>query len=178
MEFYPFQPHCITDPYGIAELTIEPKRFHEMPWHGKIYGLRFDPVWKEGDFELVDIEIHAAGPVRTLYLDNCIIDTAHDCYVEDGILYFPFDTKSRIKHIANMYYEWDSTCKMLTIFSEKTAVFVKDCDVVQIDGVDVKMAKPLTFIDGIPHIPADIFCEITGMEYEIGESDVKFNHKK
>ena len=77
-----------------------------------------------------------------------------------------------------MYYEWDKTCEMLTIFSEKTAVFVKDCDVVNIDGVDVKMAKPLTFIDGIPHIPADIFCEITNMEYELDENEVRFNHKK
>ncbi|MBO4950583.1 MAG: glycoside hydrolase family 99-like domain-containing protein [Clostridia bacterium] len=178
MNYYPFQPHCITDPYGVAELTIEPKRFPEMDWHGIIHGLRFDPVWKQGDFELLDIEIHAAGPVMNLKVNGEIVDTAHDCYVEDGMLYIPFDTKSKLKRLPNMYYEWDSTCEMLTVFSEKTAVFMKDCDVVSIDGVDVKMKKPLTFIDGIPHIQADIFCDITGMEYELGESEVRLNNKK
>ena len=113
-----------------------------------------------------------------LKVNGEIVDTAHDCYVEDGMLYIPFDTKSKLKRLPNMYYEWDSTCEMLTVFSEKTAVFVKDCDVVSIDGVDVKMKKPLTFIDGIPHIQADIFCDITGMEYELGESEVRLNNKK
>ena len=29
-----------------------------------------------------------------LMVNGDIVDTAHDCYVEDGLLYIPFDTKS------------------------------------------------------------------------------------
>ena len=83
-----------------------------------------------------------------------------------------------LKKLANKYYEWDKTSEMLTVFSEKTAVFVKDCDVVNIDGVDIKMERALTFIDGIPHIPADIFCEITNMTLEYGEYEVRLDSKK
>ena len=32
--------------------------------------------------------------------------------------------------------------------------------------------------DGIPHIQADIFCDITGMEVEYGEFEVKLGYKK
>ena len=98
-------------------------------------------------------------------------------YEEDGIAYIPFDTKSKLKHIPNMYYEWNKNTCSLKIYGNKTAVFVKDTDHVTIDGAEVKLAKPLRFVDGIPHIEADILCDILGMTLEFGEMFVLFESK-
>ncbi len=169
--------HCNSVPDRVAPLAVEPAKRAGYPWHETIYALRFDPVWKQGDFELESLEIYAAPPHKVFYLNGVITDLAQMPCEVDGVLYIPFDTKSPLKKLNNMYYEWDNTTEMLTIFSEKTAVFVKDCDVVNIDGVDVKMARPLTFVDGIPHIQADIFCDITNMTLEFGEYEVKLSSK-
>lgn len=176
-KWYPTQTYCLTEPERVAPLTIDPANFKGITWHGDLYGFRFDPIWGEGDFELESIEFHAAPPHKILTVNGKIVDMAHDVYEEDGKIYIPFDTKSALKHIPNMYYEWDKLSESLTIFGNKTAVFVRDTDLVAIDGVDVKLAKPLTFIDGIPHIEADIFCDILGMDIDFGETVVALNTK-
>ena len=174
----PTQTYCLTEPERVAPLTIDPAKAKGITWHGDLYGFRFDPIWGEGDFELESIEFHAAPPHKVLKVNDEIIDMAHMPYKEDGIVYIPFDTKSELKHIPNMYYEWDKTTESLTIFGNKTAVFVKDTDLVAIEGVDFKMAKPLTFIDGIPHIEANILCDILGMTIDFGEVVVELKSVK
>ena len=47
-----------------------------------------------------------------------------------------------------------------------------------IDGVEVKMAKPLDYYDGVPNIQADILCDVLGMEIEVGDVFIKLSHKK
>ena len=135
-------------------------------------------MWGVGDFELESIEFHEAPPHKVLKVNGEIIDMAYMPYEEEGIAYIPFDTKSKLKHIPNMYYEWNKTAKTFTVFGNKTAVFVKDSDVVSVDGIDVKMAKPLRFIDGIPHIEGDILCDILGMTLKFGEVYVEFESIK
>ena len=171
------QVFCTDDP-NLAPLEIDPAKTNNLVWHGDVYGFRFDPVWGVGDFELESIEFHAAPPHKVLTVNGEIVDMAHDVYEEDGKIYIPFDTKSKLKHIPNMYYEWDKNSESLTIFGNKTAVFVRDTDLVAIDGNDIKLAKPLTFIDGIPHIEANILCDILDMEIKFGEVEVELNSKK
>ena len=168
----------ITDPNGVVALTLDPKAEHKFPWHQTITGFIFDPVWKQGDFELESIEFYAAPPHKVFYIDGKIVDMAQDPNEVDGVIYIPFDTKSDLKKLPNMYYEWNHNLETLTIYSEKAAVFTKDSDIVTIDGKDIKLSKPLYFVDGIPHIQADIFCDITGMEMSFGEYEVKLNRKK
>ena len=177
-EWDPATTYCLTVPERVAPLEIDPAKTNNLVWHGDVYGFRFDPVWGAGDFELESIEFHAAPPHKVLTVNGEIVDMAHDVYEEDGKIYIPFDTKSKLKHIPNMYYEWDKNSESLTIFGNKTAVFVRDTDLVAIDGVDVKLAKPLTFIDGIPHIEANILCDILDMEIKFGEVEVELNSKK
>ena len=176
-DWYHWPISRISDPNGVVPLTLDPKNEHKFPWHETIHGFRFDPVWKEGDFELESIEFYAAPPHKVFYVNDKIIDMAQDPNENDGIFYIPFDTKSELKKLGNMYYEWDYTSETLTIYSEKVAIFTKDSDIVTIDGVDVKLAKPLYFVDGIPHIQADIFCDITGMEMSFSEYEVRINKK-
>ena len=76
-----------------------------------------------------------------------------------------------------MYYEWDKLTETLTVFGKKTAVFEKDCDIVVIDGENIKMARPLTFVDGIPHVQADILCDVLGMTIDFGELFVTLTSK-
>ena len=171
----PGQPACLSIPDRVAPLTIDPVKSQSITWHGDLYGFRFDPVWGVGDFELESIEFHEAPPHKVLKINGEIVDMAYMPYEEDGIAYIPFDTKSRLKHIPNMYYEWDKTAGSLTIFGNKTAVLVKDNDMAVIDGSRVKMAKPLRFIDGIPHIEADILCDILGMKLQFGETVVELD---
>lgn len=177
-EWYYDQPASLSVPDRVAPLTVDPASIAGYPWHETIYGLRFDPVWANGDFELESIEVHAAPAHKVFYVNGNIIDMAQLPYEENGVAYIPFDTKSLLKRLPNMYYEWDKTTEMFTIFSEKTASFVKDCDVVNIDGEDRTLVKPLTFVDGIPHIQADIFCEITGMNISVSEYEVRLDYKK
>ena len=175
--WYPAQPACLSVPDRVAPLTIDPAKSQSVPWHGDLYGFRFDPVWGVGDFELESIEFHEAPPHRVLKVNGEIVDMAYMPYEEDGIAYIPFDTKSKLKHIPNMYYEWNKNAGSLTIYGNKTAVFVKDTDHVTIDGAEVKLAKPLRFVDGIPHIEANILCDILGMTLEFGEMFVLFESK-
>ena len=177
-DWNPAMTYCLTVPEKVSPLEIDPAKTNNLVWHGDVYGFRFDPVWGAGDFELESIEFHAAPPHKVLTVNGKIVDMAHDVYEEDGKIYIPFDTKSALKHIPNMYYEWDKLSESLTIFGNKTAVFVRDTDLVAIDGNDVKLAKPLTFIDGIPHIEADILCYILDMEIKFGEIEVELNSKK
>jgi len=176
--WYPAQPACLSVPDRVAPLVIDPAKSPSVPWHGELYGFRFDPVWGVGDFELESIEFHEAPPHTVLRVNGEIIDMAYMPYEEDGTAYIPFDTKSKLKHIPNMYYEWNKTAGSLTVFGNKTAVFVRDSDVAAVDGREVKMAKPLRFIDGIPHLPGDILCDILGMTLTFGEVYVDFESKK
>ncbi len=167
----------ISDPNGVVPLTLDPKAEHKYPWHQTITGFRFDPVWMQGDFELESIEFYAAPPHKIFKVNGHIVDMAQDPQEIDGVLYIPFDTKSNLKKLPNMYYEWDYTSETLTIYGEKTAVFTKDSDIVTVDGVDITLAKPLFFVDGIPHIQADILCDILGMEITADEFFVCIDKK-
>ena len=167
----PAQSACLSVPDRVAPLVVDPRKVRNLFWHGTLFGFRFDPVWREGDFELESIEFYAAPPHKVMELNGEITDMAFLPYEENGVYYIPFDTKSKLKRLANMYYEWDKTTEMLTIYGEKTAVFIKDCDIVRIDGMDVKLKKPLTFVDGLPHIEALILADILGMTFEV-EGDV------
>ena len=167
----PAQSACLSVPDKVAPLPVDPRKVRNLFWHGTLFGFRFDPVWGEGDFELESIEFYAAPPHKVMELNGEITDMAFLPYEENGVYYIPFDTKSKLKRLANMYYEWDKSTEMLTIYGEKTAVFIKDCDIVRIDGKDVKLKKPLTFVDGLPHIEALILADILGMTFEV-EGDV------
>ena len=172
------QTGCVSNPECVAPLSIDPSKTNDISWHGNLYGFRFDPVWGIGDFELESIEFHEAPPFKTLKINGEIVDISFRPYEEDGTVYIPFDTKSKLKRLPNMYYEWNEISESLTVFGNKTAVFVKDSDIVTIDGVDVKMVKVFNFIDGIPHIQADILCDILGMTLKSGEWFVEIDSKK
>jgi len=167
----------ISDPNGVVALTLDPKAEHKFPWHQTITGFRFDPVWKQGDFELEKIEFYAAPAHKVFRIDGKIVDMAQDPCEVDGVVYIPFDTKSDLKKLPNMYYEWNYTSETLTIYSKKTAIFTKDSDIAVVDGKEVKLKKPLHFVDGIPHLQADIFCDVIDMTLDFGEIDVSLNHK-
>ena len=173
----PAQSACLSVPDRVAPLEVNPRKVRNLVWHGTLFGFRFDPVWGEGDFELESIEFYAAAPHKVLTVNGEIVDIAQMPYEEDGTLYIPFDTKSKLKRIPNMYYEWDKTTEMLTIYGDKTAVFIKDCDVVRIDGKDIKLKKPLTFVDGLPHIDANILCDILNMTLEEKDDFLIFNNQ-
>ena len=111
------------------------------------------------------------------YINDRIVDMALAPCEEDGTVYIPFDTKSDLKKLANMYYEWNYTSETLTIYGEKTAVFTKDSDIVIIDGQEMSLKKPLSFLDGIPLVQADILCDILGMEIRFGKFEVRLNSK-
>ena len=176
-KWYPTQTARLSVPDRVAPLVIEPASFHKFPWHETLHGFRFDPVWREGDFELESIEFYAAPPHKILYVNGEILDLKHNPVVSDGITYISFDTKSNLKKLPNMYYEWNEALETLTVYSEKTAVFTIGNDTVVIDGNEVKMAKPLEYLDGVPNIQADILCDILGMGLEIGDVYIKLNSK-
>ena len=171
------QTACISVPDKVAPLVIEPAKFHKFPWHETLYGFRLDPVWREGDFELESVEFYAAPPHKLLIIDGNIVDLKHMPSETDGVIYIPFDTKSALKKLPYMYYEWNHTLETLTIYGKKTAVFTKDSDICVIDGKDVVMKKPLFFIDGIPAIDANIFCDILGLEMEIDDTRIVLTRK-
>ena len=165
-------------PDKVVPLTLDPKNEHKFPWHETIYGFRFDPVFMEGDFELESIEFYAAPEHKLLKIDGKIYDLAQMPYEEDGTVYIPFDTKSELKKLDNMYYEWSHTLETLTVYGVKTAVFTKDSDEAVIDGETVKLVKPFTFVDGIPHIQADVLCELIDKKLSFDEFEVRLDSKK
>ncbi len=165
--WYPKQLYEFTKPLEIAPLTVEPSKKKGFPWHETLYGFRFDPVWGVGDFELECIEFHAQKPHLLFKVNGRIIDLCHDVYLEEDIPYIPFDTKSALKKIPEMYYEWDVMTETLTVFGKKIGRFVKNCDTVLIDGIHVPLRKPVSFIDGIPHLEARILADILGMELAV-----------
>jgi len=168
----------ISDPNKVAELVLDPKAEHKFPWHETICGFRFDPVWKKGDFELESIEFYAAPPHKVVKICGEIVDFAHQPSEVDGVIYIPFDTKSELKKLPNMYYEWNHTFETLTIYGEKTAVFTKDSDICVIDGKQVVLSKPLFFVDGIPHIEATVLCDVLGMELKADKDYILMDRKK
>lgn len=168
----------ISDPNKVAELVLDPKAEHKFPWHETIHGFRFDPVWKQGDFELESIEFYAAPPHKIVKINGVIVDFAHQPSEVDGVTYIPFDTKSELKKLPNMYYEWDNTAETLTIWGEKTAVFTKDSEIAVIDGKEVVLSKPLFFVDGIPHIEGTVLCDILGMDFRTQDDYIFMDSKK
>ena len=175
--WFPEQPACISIPDKVAPLSIEPQKEYKLPWKGMIYGFRFDPVWREGDFELESIVFYEAPEHKVLKIDGEIIQLNQIVSVQDGRVYIPFDTKSAVKNLPNLYYEWNHTQKKLYVFSEKNAVFTKDSDVALVDGKEVKLAKPLTFFDGLPQIEAEVLADVLGMNIEITDTEVKLTTK-
>ena len=76
-----------------------------------------------------------------------------------------------------MYYEWNQNAETLTIYSEKKAVFTIGSDIVIVDDTEVKLAKALEYIDGIPNLQADIFCDVVGLNVEFGEFNIDLTSK-
>ena len=169
------QATILTEPKAVTPLTLYPAKIKGY-WHDVISGYRLDPVWMEGDFELESVVFYEAEPHKVLYLNGEILDMAQVPYEEDGVNYLPFDTKSKLKFLPNMYYEWNPTLETFTIFSEKTVMFTVDSDVAVLDGKEVQLKKSFVLYDGIPHIPFDIFCDVTGMKLEITETDIRISY--
>ena len=177
-KWYPTQTARLSIPEKVAPLVIEPASFHKFPWHETLHGFRFDPVWREGDFELESIEFHAAPPHKILYINGNIVDLKHMPIEIDGTAYISFDTKSDLKKLPNLYYEWNEGLEKLDIYSEKNATLTIGSDICIIDGVDVKMQRALEYYDGVPNIQADILCDILGMDLELSEFEIKLTSKK
>ena len=169
---------CLSVPDRVAPLVVDPKRVHKFPWHETLYGFRFDPVWREGDFELESIEFYAAPPHKVLYFNGEILNLKHDPLEIDGITYITFDTKSDLKKLPTLYYEWNEALETLMVYGKKTAKFTIGSEIAVIDGEEVKMARPLEYYDGIPNIQADILCDVLGLEFDLGEFEIKLKYKK
>lgn len=175
--WYHGQPARLSVPDKVAPLVIEPAKEHQFPWHETIYGFRFDPVWREGDFELESIEFYAAAPHKILEIDGEIVDLKHLPFEIDGKLYIPFDTKSKLDKLPNLYYLWNDMTETLSLYGEKDAEITIGSDIAVIDGQEVKMARPLEYYDGVPNIQADILCDILGMDMEVGDINIKLTSK-
>ncbi len=172
-----YQSACLSVPDRVAPLEVDPRKVRNLSWHGTLHGFRFDPVWGVGDFELESIEFHAAPPHNVLYINGKIVDMAVMPFEEDGVLYIPFDTKSELKKIPTMYYEWDNAKETLTIYGKSTAIFTKGSDICVIDGKEEKLKKLLEFIDGIPVLQADIFTKAIGMKVEVSGMYIRLENE-
>ncbi len=90
-----------------------------------------------------------------------------DVYLDGDTPYIPFDTKSALKKIPQLYYEWDAPTETLTIFGKKVGKFVVGCQTVQIDNTALLLEKPFALTDGIPHIDAAVLAKILGMHLTV-----------
>ena len=176
-KWYPTQTARLSVPDKVVPLVIEPASFHKFPWHETLYGFRFDPVWREGGFELESIEFYAAPPHRILKINGRIVDLKHNPIDIDGVTYISFDTKSDLKKLPKLYYEWNEALETLKIYGIKNAELSIGSDIAIIDGKEVKMARRLEYYDGVPHIQADIFCEIVGFDMEIDDVTIFLTDK-
>lgn len=175
--WYPRHLYEFTKPLEIAPLTIEPAKKKGFPWHETLYGFRFDPVWGVGDFVLDRIEFHAQKPHRVFKVNGQVIDLCHEITLDENTPYIPFDTKSALKKLPGMYYEWDAPTQTLTIFGEKVGRFVIGEQIVQIDDTSLPLKKTFSLCDGIPHIEATVLAEILGMDVRVETHGIELTSK-
>ena len=150
----------------------------KFPWHETLYGFRLDPVWREGDFELEAVEFHAAAPHKILKINGNIVDLKHNPIEIDGVTYISFDTKSDLKKLPRLYYEWNEALETLKVYSVKDAEFVIGSDIAVINGEEVQMARALEYYDGVPNIQADILCDVLGMKFKTDDIFIYLDDKK
>ena len=170
-------PACISTPNKVVPLVINPAKTNGLPWNQTLYGFRFDPVYEVGDFELESIVFYEAPLVKRFRIDGKVVDIHCDIKEENTVTYIPFDTKSYLNDVPNLYYEWSHTNKTFTVFSEKTAVFTVGSDVAVVDGKEVKLSATFNLCDGLPYIEADLFADLLGMSVEYLKEEVVFTSK-
>ena len=171
-KWFGYMPNRITTPDMIVPLAIEPLKERGVSWHGTLYGFRFDPVYNEGDFELESIIFYEASARKELVIDGDIVEMKHDLVETDGVVYIPFDPKSALKDIHNLYFEWNKHSQSLYLYGEKDAVFTKDSNAAIIDGKELKLEKAVEFYDGLPLIPAELFADVIGRKIKITKKEV------
>ncbi len=169
---------ALTDPDKIAELDIQVRRIRGWPWRGSVTAFRFDPVYAVGDFELVDIEFVRSKTEYILKIDGKEITLAQDVYLENGEYYIPFDTTSLLKCTRGMYYEWHNSEQQLVIKGVKDYVFTKDSTQVKCGDKVITLAKPFSFYDGIPALPASLFAEIIGRTLVVDDDVVELKQRE
>ncbi len=176
-KWYPVQSACLSVPDRVAPLAVNPAESRRIFWHGDLMGFRFDPVWAEGDFELESIEFYAAPPHNVFSVNGRIIDMSYTPYVDNGIAYIPFDTRSELRKLSNMYYSWNEENKSLEVCGEKCGVFKEGSGYAEVDGKKITLAKPVAIIDGIPHLQGDVFADLLGMKLTVDGLYIKLDNK-
>ncbi len=167
----------LTDPNHVTALDLKVGNNKQAPWKDQVTAFRFDPIWGEGDFELVDIEFVAAPAHKTLFIDGKTIILAQYMQELDGKTYLPFDTRSDLVHIPNLYYEWHETERSLYLFGVKNAVLTENSDTAVVDGRSVPLERPMTLYDGMPLIETEFFADILGFSYRKDQTGVYMTSK-
>ena len=163
----------LTVPAKVVPLTADVLN-SPLAWQNKITGFRFDPIYAVGDFELEAVEFLNAPPHKTIVLDGEGVKTGQYAVSAGGVTYIPFDTRSKLTKLPELYYEWHKSENALVIRTDKEYVFIKDSDTVLCDGKERRLASPLAFRDGLPLIEAGLYAEIIGRSYRETADEIWF----
>ena len=173
----------ITDPSAVVPIDLELRRIWGLPWRGIVTAFRFDPIYAVGDFELEAIEFLATEAQTDLVIDGQYMMLSGGVKNIDGTYYLPFDVKransivSPLLGIRGLYYEWNAPKGVLTLYGKDKYVFTKDSDLVTCGENTIRMARPLTFLDGIPYIPLPLFADITGRKMRVGDDEIRLDEE-
>lgn len=160
--------YCLTDPNKVTELEIDVTRLKNAEWGGEITGFRFDPIWGEGEFELVDVSFMSQPAHLELFIDGEAVKPARYPFIdESGAAVIPFDTRSALVKRAGLYYEWHECDRSLHLFGKADAVFYENRDVALVGGKPVKLGRPVTLYDGMPLIEAGLLAEVLGKKAKV-----------
>jgi len=166
----------LTNPKELVELSMQFTK--STGWNGTVTGLRFDPIFGAGHFELESIELMEAVPHLDLSINGKSVFAG--LYPEEfnGEIYLPFNPRSGILGLTKTYHEWDRPNGKLSLWTkEKKAVFTIGSDTADIDGKQVKFNKAVWMKDGLPMLPIHILVDFMELTFERRGSDIYLNTK-
>ena len=174
--FHPETYYSASVPDRIAPLEYKVNNIPRMPWEGKITGIKIHPVYAAGHFELESVEFLDLKPEYKFIVDGVSVDMPiYPEFDKAGNAYLPFDPVSALTELVSLYYEWVDSEQKLIIKAKHDYEFVKGEKTYTRDGKEQKMERELSFTDGLPMLPADVFAEILDRKYAIVNGSVTFS---
>ncbi len=174
--FHPETYFSVSVPEKIAPIEFKVVNVPRMPWEGNITAIKILPVYAEGHFELESIEFLDIKPEYKFIVDGVSVDMPiYPEFDESKNAYLPFDPVSTLTELVSLYHEWIDSEQKLVIKAQHEYEFVKGEKTYIKDGTEYLMNRELTFTDGIPMLPADVFAEILDRKFEIVNGSVTFS---
>ena len=149
-------------------------------FEGTLKSFRFDIIQSSGTFWIKEFELLGIDESKLpvdISINNIKYEPSFSPKAENGEVYVTAEPDKGFFTSHNLYYEWSRFTGKLYIsdYNNDSVIFTVGSDTAIVNSKEVKLAKELEVLDGIPKIPLLFMYDALGISYEYDKDAKKLD---